>query len=706
MDWKDCSLDSAMRAHLLVSQMTLEEKVSQMTYFSSALSRFGIPEYSWWNEALHGVARAGTATVFPQAIGMAASFNVPLMKETAAIIGQEARIKHRGAAMWEDRSIYKGLTMWSPNVNIFRDPRWGRGHETYGEDPFLTSRMGVAFIQGLQGEEGDRAQCDATAKHFAVHSGPESMRHTFDAVASPKDMALTYLPAFRSAVEEGHVHAFMGAYNRVNGEAACASPTLLEKKLRHEWGFDGYVVSDCGAVEDLYKNHKVAADEAEAAALAVNNGCDLCCGWVFPHLLEAVKRGLISEETITHSVERLMRARIRLGLLDPEPPVTPEEYARVDSPEHHQKALAMARASMVLLKNDGLLPLNKDSIQSIAVIGPNADSRLALMGNYAGTPGKTYTILEGLQALLPDKRIYYAEGCAISGGSVEAGWGEPDSYRIGEALQAASLADAIVVVTGLNGEMESEDSSDAIGSGDKLDLELPESQRNLMKALCTLGKPMTLVNMTGSACVIPCEEAFGAIIQAWYPGQMGGLAVAELLMGQYAPSGRLPVTFYASTDQLPPFEDYAMAGRTYRYFEGECAYPFGFGLSYNRYGYKDLEAVRDAEGIRAWVSVTNQGTMPGEETVQAYISWVNPASAMPIRQLAAVEKVLLQPGETRRVGLFIPEKELRVCDDAGVFHHHGRDIRLYVGGTQPDAVSVSKVGSAPLDMLVKEDIRA
>ena len=703
MDWKDRSLDSATRAHLLVSQMTLEEKVSQMTYFSSALPRFGIPEYSWWNEALHGVARAGTATVFPQSIGMAASFDVPMMRDTAACIGREARIKHRAAAMWEDRSIYKGLTMWSPNVNIFRDPRWGRGHETYGEDPFLTSRMGVAFIQGLQGEDGDKAQCDATAKHFAVHSGPEALRHTFDAAVSSKDMALTYLPAFRAAVEEGHVHAFMGAYNRVNGEAACASTTLLEKTLREAWGFDGYVVSDCGAIEDLYKNHKVAADEAEAAALAVNNGCDLCCGWVFPHLLEAVKRGLITEESVTRSVERLMRARIRLGLLDPNEPVSPQEYAEVDSPAHHQKALTMARASMVLLKNNGLLPLDSQRIQSIAVIGPNADSRLALMGNYAGTPSQTYTILEGLQALLPDKRILYAQGCSISGGSVEAGWGEPASYRIGEALQAASVADAIIVVTGLNGEMESEDSADAIGSGDKLDLELPESQRNLIEALHTLGKPMTLVNMTGSACVIPYEDAFGAIVQAWYPGQMGGLAVAELLLGRYAPSGRLPITFYASTDQLPPFENYAMAGRTYRYFEGECAYPFGFGLSYNRYAYEGLQAARSQNGIRAAVRVINQGSMPGQETVQAYVSWVEPASAMPLRQLVAVEKVELQPGEARQVELFIPEKELRVCDEDGAFHHHGGDLRLYVGGTQPDAVSVRRAGTAPLEALLKGD---
>lgn len=701
MDWRDQSLDSAERAALLVSQMTLEEKVSQMTYFSSALPRLGIREYSWWNEALHGVARAGTATVFPQAIGMAASFDVPLMKDAARCIAEETRLKHRAAKRWEDRGIYKGLTMWSPNINLFRDPRWGRGHETYGEDPYLTSRMGVAFIQGLQGDDPEHSLCDATAKHFAVHSGPEALRHTFDAVASPKDMALTYLPAFKAAVKEGRVHAVMGAYNRVNGEAACASPTLLEKKLRDEWGFKGYVVSDCGAIEDLYKNHKVAADEAEAAAMAVNNGCDLCCGWVFPHLLEAVKRGLISEETITASVTRLMTARIRLGLMDEEAPITAEEYAANDSRAHHDKALEMARASMVLLKNKGALPLDMTRIRSLAVIGPNADSRLALMGNYAGTPSETYTILEGLRKLLPDTRIYYAQGCSITGGSAEESWGEPSTYRLAEAMQAAQMADAVIVVTGLNGEMESEESAESAGSGDKLTLELPESQRDLVSALVGCGKPMIMVNMTGSACVFPQEDAFDAIVQAWYPGQMGGLAVAELLLGRYAPSGRLPVTFYASTDQLPPFEDYAMAGRTYRYFEGPCAYPFGFGLSYNRYTYDQLTAERGADGIRAKIRVTNQGSLPGRETVQAYISWIEPESAMPIRQLAAIEKVSLRPGESKNVELFIPEEALRVCDDAGCFHHHAGRLLLSVGGCQPDAISASKLGSAPLNIVVE-----
>lgn len=700
-NWKDKSLDAKRRAELLVSEMTLEEKVSQMTYFSSALPRFGIREYSWWNEALHGVARAGTATVFPQAIGMAASFDVPLMKDTARCIGEEARLKHRAAKKWEDRSIYKGLTMWSPNINLFRDPRWGRGHETYGEDPFLTSRMGVAFIQGLQGDDPDHPLCDATAKHFAVHSGPENLRHTFDAQATPKDMALTYLPAFRAAVEEGHVHAFMGAYNRVNGEAACASPTLLGKKLREEWGFDGYVVSDCGAIEDLYKHHKVAADKAEAAAMAVNGGCDLCCGWVFPHLLEAVKRGLISEETIDRSVQRLMTARIRLGTLDEDAPITAEEYARVDSPENHEKALEMARASMVLLKNEGALPLDMKKIRSLAVIGPNADSRLALMGNYAGTPSETCTVLEGLQKLLPDTRIYYAQGCAITGGSVEEQWGEPPTFRLAEAMQAAQMADAVIVVLGLNGEMESEESEESAGSGDKTTLELPESQRDLVAALQGCGKPMVLVNMTGSACVFPMEESFDAIVQAWYPGQMGGIAVAEVLLGRYAPSGRLPVTFYAATNQLPPFENYAMTERTYRYFTGRCAYPFGFGLSYNRYEYSTLTARRTAEGIRATVRLTNRGSMPGEEVVQAYVAWEAPASAMPIRQLAALKKVHLRPGETQTLELFIPEEALRVCDEEGRFHHHAGDITLSVGGSQPDEVSTQKMGCAPLTITIR-----
>ena len=703
MNWKDQSLSSAERARLLVAEMTLEEKVSQMTYFSSALPRFGIPEYNWWNEALHGVARAGSATVLPQAIGMAASFNAPLLHDAASMIAQETRIKHKAAAAWEDRGIYKGLTMWSPNINIFRDPRWGRGHETYGEDPFLTACMGVSFIKGLQGDDPDHPLCDATAKHFAAHSGPEATRHHFDARPTPKDMSLTYLPAFEAAVKEGHVHAVMGAYNRVNGEASCASKTLLQRTLRDTLGFDGYVVSDCGAIEDIYEHHNLCKDPAEAAALAVHNGCDLCCGRVFPHLLEAVKRGLVSEEDVTRSAERLLAARIRLGLLDEgHPTITPEEYLQNDCAAHHALSLQVARETLTLLKNDGILPLKEKELKTLTVIGPNADSRLALLGNYAGTPSETWTVLEGLQKLLPETRILYAQGCSITGGSPEESWGETSAYRLAEALQAASIADAVVVVTGLNGELESEESAESAGSGDRLTLDLPESQRELLDALHTLHKPMVLVNMTGSAVVFPHEEDFGAIVQAWYPGQMGGIAVAEMLLGRFAPSGRLPLTFYRSTDQLPAFDDYHMAGRTYRYFKGDCAYPFGFGLSYNTYRYDSLCAEKTSEGVTLTVDVTNEGTLPGLEPVQAYVRWLNPESEMPQLQFAALEKVTLVPGETKRVVLCIPESALRVCLDDGAFAAHHGGWEFLVGGQQPDARSTALSGRMPLAVTVKE----
>ncbi len=697
MDWKDKSLSPEKRAQLLVAQMTLEEKVSQMTFMAKAVERLDIPPYVWWNEALHGVARGGTATMFPQAIGMAASFDVPMMHQVASVIAREAAIKHAATAAWGDRGIYKGLTMWSPNINIFRDPRWGRGHETYGEDPWLTSELGVAFIRGLQGDDPEHPICDATAKHFAVHSGPEATRHEADIRPTKKDMALTYMPAFEAAVKKAKVNAVMGAYNRVNGEAASASHELLQKTLREKWGFKGYVVSDCGAIEDVWANHKVVSTAAEAAALAVNNGCDLCCGWIYPHLLDAVAQGLTDEKTISQSVERLMAARIRLGLLDEENlSITPEIYAENDSPAHHTLSLEMARESLVLLKNDGTLPLAADKLKTIAVIGPNADSRLALIGNYAGTPSETWTVLEGLQKLLPDTRILYSEGCTIKGlppAYGEQGW----DYCVAETMQAIAMADVVIVVTGLNGQLESEEGD---GSGDRTSLELPENQVKLIETLhaAKLGKPMVLVNMTGSATVFPHEEDFGAIIQAWYPGQMGGIAIAQLLLGEYAPSGRLPVTFYRDTEQLPPFEDYHMHGRTYRYFTGACTYPFGYGLSYNTYSYADMKASQDDSGLIVQALVRNNGRMAGRETVQVYLSWIAPESEMPLRQLAAAKKVDLLPGEEKQVTMHIPAEALMVCDDEGCFHPHPNGWRVFIGGSQPDARSAALMGVSPLEI--------
>lgn len=698
--WKDTSLAFEERARILVGQMTLEEKVSQTTYFSSALSRFSIPEYSWWNECLHGVARAGVATMFPQPIGMAASFDTRQLYEVASIISDEARIKHHAAADKEDRGIYKGLTMWTPNINIFRDPRWGRGHETYGEDPFLTARMGVSFIKGLQGDDPKYFKCIATAKHFAVHSGPEADRHAFDARASKKDMAETYLPAFKAAVEEAGVFSVMGAYNRVNGEAACASPALLQKTLREDWHFDGYVVSDCGAIEDIYEHHKVVKSAAEAAALAVNNGCDLCCGWVFPHLLEAVKQGLITEETITKSAYRLLLARFKLGLYDPikDQPYANLPYELNDCGEHHQKSLQMARDTLVLLKNDGLLPLDKKGLKTVAVIGPNADSRDALKGNYAGTPSETHTVLEGIKAALPGVRVIFAEGCALTGGSAEEPWGETPDYRIGEALTAAERADAVILVTGLNGDKEGEE---GYGSGDRSTMYLPESQRNLIDALTTVKKPMVLVNMTGSATIFPHAEHFRAILQAWYPGQMGGIAIADVLFGAYSPCGRLPVTFYAAMEQVPDFPDYRMAGRTYRYMQAAPAYPFGYGLSYTSFAYSGLSAKETEEGLDVTVTVKNQGPMDGKEVAQAYVSLVYPAYPAPIRQLGAFESVFIKAGEAETLTLRISREQLSAYDDEGVAHVHKGKLQVFVGGGQPDGRTAELTGFRPLVLEVE-----
>ncbi len=693
--WKDTALSFEERAQILVNQMTLEEKVSQMTYFSSALSRFAIPEYNWWNECLHGVARAGVATMFPQPIGMAASFDTKQLYEIAAIISDEARVKHHAAAEKEDRGIYKGLTMWTPNINLFRDPRWGRGHETYGEDPFLTARMGVSFIRGLQGEDPKYLKCVATAKHFAVHSGPEAERHEFDARASKKDMAETYLPAFKAAVEEAGVFSVMGAYNRVNGEAACASPTLLQRTLRERWGFEGYVVSDCGAIEDIYQHHKVVENEAQAAALSVNNGCDLCCGQVFPHLLEAVKQGLITEETISKSAYRLLLARFRLGMFDP---IKDQAYANLpyelnDCDKHHQKSLEMARDTLVLLKNDGILPLKKKNLKTIAVIGPNADSRDALKGNYTGTPSETYTVLEGIKAALPKARVIYAEGCALAGGSGEAFWGETPDFRIGEALTAAEMADAVIVVTGLNGDKEGEE---GLGSGDRSTMHLPESQRNLLDALVTVKKPMVLVNMTGSATIFPHKEHFSAILQAWYPGQMGGIAIADVLLGKYSPCGRLPVTFYAAMEQVPDFSDYSMEGRTYRFLKDAPAYPFGFGLSYTHFAYGGLSVKAGKGGIKLKVTVKNEGPVDGKEVVQAYVSLIDPAYPAPIRQLGAFDSIFIKAGRTKTVKLHIGKEQFSVYDEEGNAHLHKGMLRVYVGGGQPDEQTVKLTGNMPL----------
>ncbi len=822
--------------------MTLAEKVAQLGFDAPAIERLGIPAYNWWNECLHGLARAGVATVFSQAIGLAATWNPDLLHQVAVAISDEARAKHHQARRRGIHLQYSGLTFWSPNVNIFRDPRWGRGQETYGEDPFLTARLGVAFVRGLQGDDPAYLKVAATPKHFAVHSGPESSRHFFDASAGERDLRETYLPAFEACVREGQAASVMGAYNRVNGQPCCASPTLLEEILRGEWGFDGYVVSDCGAILDIYAHHQVVDTAARAAALAVQNGCDLECGTVYPALLQAVEQELISPEAIDRSVERLFAARFRLGMFDPpeqvpyaqipyevvQVPYAQIPYEVVDSPRHRALALQAARETLVLLKNEGkLLPL-PGNLRAIAVIGPNADSPDVLLGNYNGTPATTTTPLAGIrQKALPSTRVYYAPGCTLAEGVVplqpipaaclrpagggRAGlmahyyvntelegepalaridrlvdfawkdtspltgrWGDPFSarwtgslippqsgtYRLGvyghsgyrlyldgeilvedgsihhpvlasaevqleagrlyrlclehvscgldpqvqllwapplpdlaaQALEVAGRADAIVAVMGLSPRLEGEElpiKLEGFAGGDRTDIALPEPQERLLQQLAALGKPLVLVLLNGSALAVSwAAEHVPAIVEAWYPGQAGGEALAEVLFGEYNPGGRLPVTFYHSLDDLPPFEDYRMEGRTYRFFDGQPLFPFGYGLSYTEFRLENLRIapVDVPLGGQATVSVdvTNIGDRSGDEVVQLYVRHAGAAAPSPIQELKGFSRTTLQPGERRTVSLVLKAGQLGMYDEGGQYVVQPGSVEVLVGSSSAD----------------------
>ncbi|NOU98921.1 glycoside hydrolase family 3 C-terminal domain-containing protein [Paenibacillus planticolens] len=693
------------RAKTLVSQMTLDEKISQMLYNAAEIPRLGLPRYNWWNEALHGVARAGVATVFPQAIGLAASFDVALVERIADIIASEGRAKHHEFQRQGDCGIYKGLTFWSPNVNIFRDPRWGRGHETYGEDPYLTGRLGVAYIKGLQGDHPLYLKAAACAKHFAVHSGPEEVRHSFNAIVSKKDLYETYLPAFRDCVIDGHVEAVMGAYNRVNGEPSCGSETLLKQILRGEWGFRGHVVSDCWAIKDFHEHHHVTRTVEESAALALNNGCDLNCGNVYLNLKSAYEQGLITEQTIDISVTRLMETRIRLGLLDDEKhvPYTSIPYEVVECEEHLACTRLAAEKSMVLLKNqDGILPLKRDAVRSIAVIGPNADSRQALVGNYCGTASQYYTVLDGIrEAVQPGTRIYYAEGCHLYKDRVEV-LAEPKD-RFAEALSAAERADVVVICLGLDASLEGEegDVSNEYASGDRKHLQLPGLQQDLLETIHEVGKPVILVLLSGSAIAVNwADEHVEAIVQAWYPGAEGGRAVASLLFGDCNPSGRLPVTFYRSVEELPDFCDYSMENRTYRYMMQEALYPFGYGLSYTTFQYErvDLEKMIYAQGQSAYLNilVKNAGNYAGEETVQLYLKALDASFRTPNWQLKGFRKVFLEPGEECLVIFCLTDKELALVDEEGAAVVEPVIFEAYIGGSQPDSRSIALTGRSPV----------
>ncbi|MHB1001717.1 MAG: glycoside hydrolase family 3 C-terminal domain-containing protein [Armatimonadota bacterium] len=692
----DTSLTFEERVDDLISRMTLHEKIWQMLHTAPAIPRLGIPEYNWWNECLHGVGRAGVATVFPQAIGLGATWNTELIREMADVISDEARAKHHEYAKRGDHGIYKGLTFWSPNINIFRDPRWGRGQETYGEDPYLTSRIGLEFVKGLQGDDPKYLKLVATPKHYAVHSGPEEDRHHFDAVVSKKDLRETYLPAFRDCVVDGKAVSIMGAYNRTNGEVCCGSKTLLQDILRDEWGFDGYVVSDCGAICDFHLNHKVTNSPQESAALAVNNGCELNCGDTYGHLIIAVEQGLISEETIDLAVKRLMMARFRLGMFDPEEmvPYAQIPYEVNDCYDHRKLALKTAQESIVLLKNaDNMLPLSKD-LKSIAVIGPNAVSLDVLIGNYFGTPSKFVTPLDGIRAKVsPDTRVYYAKGCEVVGNSKE---------EFAEAAAAADRADAVIMCMGLSPRVEGEegDAANSDGGGDRLHLNMPGVQQELLEMICGMGKPVILVLMNGSPVAVNWAQGnVPAILTAWYPGEEGGTAVADVIFGDYSPAGRLPITFVKSLEQLPPFVDYSMKGRTYRYMEAEPLYPFGYGLSFTTFEYSGLalsaDSVQSGESIEVSVEVSNAGSRAGDEVVQLYITDIESSVTVPIRQLIRFKRISIEPGQKETVSFTLAPRDMSIIDEEGQrVLEPGRFI-ITVGGNQGDARSLA-LGGTPV----------
>lgn len=833
----DPDLPTAERVDDLVSRMTLEEKVSQMLDIAPAIERLGVPEYNWWNEALHGVARSGLATSFPQAIGLAATWDEDLFFRMAAVISTEARAKHHEYVRKGKRLRYQGLTMWSPNINLFRDPRWGRGQETYGEDPYLTGRLAVQFIRGLQGDDPDYLKTVATVKHFAVHSGPEPERHTFDAVVSERDLRETYLPMFRTGIQAGGARSLMCAYNRVYGDPACGSRFLLQDVLRDEWNFTGYVVSDCWALNDIYENHKVVETPAEAAAMALKAGTDLDCGTeVYPYLVEAVEQGLVTESLIDAAVKRLFTARFRLGMFDPPELVEYAQipYSVVDSSAHRELALEVARKSMVLLKNDGVLPLEKD-LGTIAVIGPNSDQWLMLLGNYNGVPSDVVTPLRGIrEAVSSGTEVLFARGSELAEGFpmfetvpaealfapggessgleaeyfgsrdrqgevmftdttriLDANWhdkapregindddfgvrwtgvlkpqksgtyrlgvistmkfefyldgeqlfrssynyrdelGDPrvvdtppmeleagQSYRIRidaaesygdaqlqfvwsapqgnlrqEALEIAAQADAVVMFLGLTPRLEGEEMDvkiEGFRGGDRTRLDLPQPQRELLKKVMQVGKPTVLVLLNGSALAVNwADENVPAILEAWYPGQAAGTAIADVLFGDYNPAGRLPVTFYRSVDDLPPFDDYSMDGRTYRYFEGESLYPFGYGLSFTEFAYANLDtsasSIAPGGSVTVSVDVTNSGDRAGEEVVQLYVSYPNATVKRPVKELTGFRRVALQPKETKTVTMTLDAEHLRYWNpDEDRWVLESRPLEIQVGASSAD----------------------
>ena len=689
------------KAAALVAQMTLEEKAGQLRYNAPAIERLDIPAYNWWNEALHGVARGGTATSFPQAIGLAASFDDALVEALGGVAATEGRAKYNALSSRGDRGIYHGLTFWSPNINIFRDPRWGRGHETYGEDPFLTGRMGSAYVRGLQGN-GETLKAAACAKHFAVHSGPEALRHQFDARATPKDMEETYLPAFRTLVTEAKVEAVMGAYNRTNGEPCCGSKALLVDTLRGVWGFAGHVVSDCWAVRDFHTGHHVTETPQESAALALSMGCDLNCGCTYEFIVDAVQRGLVPESLVTEAAVRLFTTRFLLGIMGEGSEYDAIPYTAVECPEHLEMAHRAALESCVLLKNNGILPLNADTVGTVGIIGPNADSRASLIGNYYGTSSRYITVLEGIEDHMEDRgRVLYSEGGHLWKDRIEFLAGPGD--RLAEAEAVAAASDTVILVLGYDEHWEGEEPVDA-GSGDagdKPDLLLPGPQRELLSRVLDVGKPTIVVLLAGSSVDLSeAETRADAILLGWYPGARGGKAVAELLFGAVSPSGKLPVTFYRNEAlaELPDFTDYSMMNRTYKYYTGTPLYPFGYGLSYADMTLRSLSADQAA----ARVTVENRSAFAAEQVLELYLKDDASPDAPPHPVLAGFARVRVEAKSATELTVPLEPSAFTVVGNDGIRRPGSGTWTLYAGFGQPDARTAELSGQQCLSATIRE----
>lgn len=694
------SVPQEQRVNDLISRMTLTEKVSQMTHSTPAIPRLGIPAYNWWSEALHGVARSGVATVFPQAIGLAATFNDSLMNNVASAISDEGRAMYNAALEKGYHEQYGGLTFWTPNINIFRDPRWGRGQETYGEDPYLTSRMGVAFVHGMQGDNPKYLKVAACAKHFAVYSGPEKLRHEFDAKVSKHDLAATYLPAFHALVTAG-VAGVMCAYNAVDGEPCCANTYLLDDILRGQWGFRGYVTSDCGALADIYQGHQYEKDALHAAAVSLKRGVNLNCGDVYLNLKDALAQGLISEKELDSSLAVLLRIRFRLGMFDPKgaDPYDRIPISVVNSAAHRALARKAADESIVLLKNDGALPL-KDDLAQYYITGPNASDIDALIGNYYGVNPRFVTFLEGIAAQIkPGSQLKYKPGILLD---------RPNANKMDWTTGAAQASDAIIIVMGITGEIEGEEGESILSatSGDRLNYNLPENQINFLRKLRTNNKKPIIAVITGGSPMnlAPVDSLADAVLLAWYPGEEGGDAAGDIIFGKKSPSAKLPVTFPKSLSDLPAFEDYTMEGRTYRYMKKAPLYPFGFGLSYAHFVYSDIRAsnvsVKKDQPFTVTATLTNQGKYAGTEVTQLYISDRSGRKHVPIYALKGFQRIHLNPGESRQVSFIVTPAMLQVVDENGNKIIDAGKHEIYIAGSLPVPRSTELGISKPVSLAI------